>query len=41
MILVGENINIMSKSIGQAMKERLAEPVKELAALEDKAGIDF
>jgi 5-methyltetrahydrofolate corrinoid/iron sulfur protein methyltransferase len=41
MILVGENINIMSKSIGQAMKERLAEPIKELAGIEDKAGIDY
>ncbi len=41
MILVGENINIMSRSIGQAMKERLAEPIKELAAIEDKAGVDY
>ncbi|MBI2851782.1 MAG: dihydropteroate synthase [Chloroflexi bacterium] len=41
MILIGENINIMSKSIGAAMKERNAGPVQELARAETTAGMDY
>ena len=41
MILVGENINIISKSIGAAMREKQAEPVLEMARHEDKVGIDY
>jgi 5-methyltetrahydrofolate corrinoid/iron sulfur protein methyltransferase len=41
MILIGENINIMSKSIGPAMRERNARPIQELAAAEAKSGVDY
>ncbi len=41
MILVGENINIMAKTIGPAMKERRPEPIQELARKETEAGIDY
>jgi 5-methyltetrahydrofolate corrinoid/iron sulfur protein methyltransferase len=41
MILIGENINIMSKTIGPAMRERKAAPIQELAMAETKAGIDY
>ncbi len=41
MILVGENLNIMSKTLGPALKERHAGPVQEMAKAEDKADIDY
>lgn len=41
MILVGENINIMSKTIGPALRERDAGPIQELAKAETEAGIDY
>ncbi|MFC2044379.1 dihydropteroate synthase [Chloroflexota bacterium] len=41
MILIGENINIMSNSIGPAMRERSPEPVQELAQAEAKTGVDY
>lgn len=41
MILVGENINIMSKTIGPALKERNKEPVVKLAREEADAGVDY
>jgi 5-methyltetrahydrofolate corrinoid/iron sulfur protein methyltransferase len=41
MILVGENLNIMSKSLGPALRERNPEPVREMARLEDAADIDY
>ncbi|MFC1916473.1 dihydropteroate synthase [Chloroflexota bacterium] len=41
MILIGENINIMSQTIGPALKERRPEPIQELAKAEDEAGIDY
>ena len=41
MILIGESINIMSKTIGPALKERNPEPIQELAKVEDKAGMDY
>jgi len=34
MILIGENINIMSKTIGPALKERNPKPIQELAKAE-------
>jgi 5-methyltetrahydrofolate corrinoid/iron sulfur protein methyltransferase len=40
-VCVGENINVMSKTIGPAMKERKAEPILEMAKYEEKAGIDY
>jgi len=41
MILIGENINIMSKTIGPALRERNPKPVQELAQAEAEAGIDY
>jgi len=41
MILIGESINIMSKTIGPALKERNPEPIQELAKVQDKAGMDY
>lgn len=41
MFLIGENINIMSKTIGPAMKERNPGPIQELALAETAAGIDY
>jgi len=41
MILIGENINIMSKTIGPAMKGRDPGPIQELASDEAKAGVDY
>ncbi len=41
MILIGENINIMSKTVGTAIRERNPQPVQELAAATDKTGVDY
>ncbi len=41
MILIGENINIMSKTIGPALRERRPEPIQALAKAEVEAGIDY
>ena len=41
MILIGENINIMSLTIGPALKERNPSPVQELAKAEAEAGVDY
>jgi len=41
MILIGESINIMSKTIGPALKERNPEPIQEMAKVQDKAGMDY
>jgi 5-methyltetrahydrofolate corrinoid/iron sulfur protein methyltransferase len=41
MILIGENLNIMVKKIGQAMKERNSKPIQELALAEAEAGVDY
>ena len=40
-LVVAENINIMSKSVGAAMKERNAEPIADLARRLDAAGADL
>jgi cobalamin-dependent methionine synthase I len=40
-VCVGENINIMSKTIGPAIRERRAEPILEMAKHEEKVGIDY
>lgn len=40
-VCVGENINIMSKTIGPAIKERQSEPIVEMAKHEEKVGIDY
>lgn len=41
MILIGESINIMSASLGPAMKERNPGPIQEMAKAETKAGVDY
>jgi 5-methyltetrahydrofolate corrinoid/iron sulfur protein methyltransferase len=41
MILIGENLNVMIKKIGTAMKEKDPKPIQELAIAESKAGVDF
>jgi len=41
MILIAEAINIMSKSIGPAMKERNAKPIQDMAKAETEAGVDY
>jgi len=41
MLLVGENLNIMSKTIGPALRERNPRPIQQLAQAEAEAGIDY
>jgi 5-methyltetrahydrofolate corrinoid/iron sulfur protein methyltransferase len=41
MILVGENLNIMSKTLGPALKERQAQLVQEMARAENTADVDY
>jgi 5-methyltetrahydrofolate corrinoid/iron sulfur protein methyltransferase len=41
MILIGENLNIMSKTLGPAMKERSPGPIQEMAKAEAEAGVDY
>src|SRR3990170_493433 len=41
MLRVGENLNVMIKKIGQAMKDRDPKPIQELATAEAKAGADY
>ncbi|MBA7700298.1 5-methyltetrahydrofolate:corrinoid/iron-sulfur protein co-methyltransferase [subsurface metagenome] len=41
MILIGENINIMSQTIGPALRGRTPEPIRELARAEAEAGVDY
>jgi 5-methyltetrahydrofolate corrinoid/iron sulfur protein methyltransferase len=39
--LIGENLNIMSKKYGKALKERDAKPLQELALQQAEAGMDW
>lgn len=41
MLLIGENLNVMVKRIGQAMKEKDPKPIQEMAVKEAEAGVDF
>jgi len=41
MVLIGENINIMTKTAGTAMKERNPEPIQRIAKAETEAGMDY
>ena len=41
MILIGENLNVISKTIGPALKERNPNPIQELAKVEAEAGVDY
>jgi 5-methyltetrahydrofolate corrinoid/iron sulfur protein methyltransferase len=41
MILIGENINIMSKITAQALKDKDPQPIQNLAVLQTEAGMDY
>lgn len=41
MILIGENLNIMSKTIGPSLKAHEDAPIVELAEAEVRAGVDY
>lgn len=41
MILIGENLNIMSKRIGEALKQKDPQPIREIAIAEAEAGMDM
>ena len=41
MKLIGENLNVIKKVIGQAFKDRNPEPIQALAIEEKKAGVDW
>lgn len=41
MLLIGENINIMSRKIGEAIKNKDPEPIRKLAIAEAEAGMDM
>jgi 5-methyltetrahydrofolate corrinoid/iron sulfur protein methyltransferase len=41
MILIGENLNVISQTLGPALKERNASPIEEMARQETAAGIDL
>jgi len=41
MILIGENLNVISQTLGPALKDRNAKPVQEMAKAEDEAGVDL
>jgi len=41
MILIGENLNVISQTLGPALKERNAGPIQEMAKAETEAGIDL
>jgi cobalamin-dependent methionine synthase I len=41
MILIGENLNVMSNTLGPALRERQAGPIEEMAKAETEAGIDL
>lgn len=40
-IRIGENMNVMSKVLGPAMKERDPKPIREMAEKEAEAGVDY
>jgi len=40
-ILIAENINVMSKTVGQAIRERLAQPIQQMAITAGEEGADF
>ena len=41
MILIGENLNVISQTLGPALKDRNAGPIQEMAKDETAAGIDL
>jgi 5-methyltetrahydrofolate corrinoid/iron sulfur protein methyltransferase len=41
MLLIGENLNVMVKKMGTAMKDKDPKPLQELAIAEAEAGVDY
>src|SRR5512143_1879300 len=41
MLIIGENLNVISKKIGQALKDRDPKPIREMAEAQTKAGVDL
>lgn len=41
MKLIGENLNVINKKIGEALKQRDPGPIREMAEAETKAGVDL
>jgi len=41
MILIGENLNVISQTLGPALRDRNAEPIEEMAKAETEADIDL
>jgi 5-methyltetrahydrofolate corrinoid/iron sulfur protein methyltransferase len=41
MILIGENLNVMSHTLGPALREKNAGPIEEMAKAETEAGVDL
>ncbi|MCL5408655.1 MAG: dihydropteroate synthase [Candidatus Omnitrophica bacterium] len=41
MLLIGENINIMNKILKSAMKEKIKQPIQEIAMESQKNGVDY
>ena len=41
MLLIGENLNVIIKKIGAAMKEKDPKPIQEMAIAEANAGVDY
>jgi 5-methyltetrahydrofolate corrinoid/iron sulfur protein methyltransferase len=41
MILIGENLNVISQTLGPAMRERNAAPLQEMAKAETGSGVDL
>jgi 5-methyltetrahydrofolate corrinoid/iron sulfur protein methyltransferase len=40
-LLIGENLNIISKKIGEALKQKKSVPIREMALAQAKAGMDM
>ena len=40
-LCIGENLNVMSKVLGPAMKARDAGPLQEMAKAEEEQGVDY
>jgi len=41
MLIIGENLNVINKRIGQAFKDRDPVPIREMAEAQAKAGVDL
>ncbi|MCL2707316.1 MAG: dihydropteroate synthase [Dehalococcoidia bacterium] len=41
MILIAENVNVMSQTLGLAMKERMAQPIQKMAQAAQASGMDY